>query len=197
MKLTRQQQKAIFAKLKIKDNIRNTNPKFVKIMKESLLNTPLKLQNKITTVTLLRKKKGQAFGDVKPTRNRYDIRIRFEKGRNLKEFPVIYNHELDHLFFDQILRFEPQKLKQYKSDIREIIPFNSTLKKQFSDAVKMAETGNKKKTKIAVDDFVHEFHSETREADDRIKLGLDPAKFNQPTRKNLNQAIFAYKKLHR
>ena len=196
MSITREQQKAIFAKLTIRDNLRKTNPKFVHVMEKTFLETSPKIVNKIDSLTLLKKKKGQSIGDIlaKP-RNKYDIRVRFD-GKNVKEFPLVYNHELDHIFYDQIKRNNPKKIKQYKDDMRTVFPFNQTLVILFSNVEKQIESDTKKINK-SFNTLFDEFHSETKEASDRVRLGLDPAKISKKNKANLQKALDAYNKFHR
>lgn len=194
---TREQQKAMFAKLRVRDNLRTTNPEFVNIMEKAFVETSPEIIKKIDSLTLLKKKKNQSVGDIltKP-KNRYDIRIRFD-GKKIEEFPIVYNHEIDHIFYDQTKKNNPKKIEEYKNNIRKVIAFNPTTRMLFSNVLKQLKSGNREKIEDALDLFIDEIHSETREATDRIKLGLDPAKFDQRTKDNLNEALSAYKKLHR
>lgn len=203
MTLTRSQQKAIFAKLRVKNNLRKTDPKFVDLMEKTFLETSPEIIKKIDSLTLLKKKKNQSVADVltkSKSKNSkistYDIRVRFDGKKKIEEFPIVYNHEIDHIFYDQTKKHNPKKIQQYKENVRNVIAFNPTLRMFFSDVKKQLKSGNSEKIEDALDLFFDEVHSETREATDRIKLGLDPAKFDQRTKDNLNEALSAYKKLH-
>lgn len=204
MVLSRQQQKAIFAKLTVKNNLRKTNPKFVNLMEKAFVETTPQLQNRIDSLILLKKKPKQSIGDIICRKRlkkdqectRYEIRIKFD-GKNAKEYPLVYNHELDHIFYDQIKRTNPKKVTRFKDDLKPVFAFNQNLKDVFFDVEKQIKTGDNKKIEDALDLFVDEIHSETKQQTDRIKIGLDPANIGKEGKTNLQTALKAYNKLHR
>ena len=195
MVVNEKNRKAVFAKLAIKEGLESKHPKFVKVMKEAVLETEPKELDKIRIITLKNQKKGNPVGEISYPYKKvkgYDISIN-RNNQNVKSFPIVYKHETDHLYFAELLKKDPQLINEYAVLAIEIIPFNEKLSDRLSALKKIK---NPKKLKIELMIYVDEFHSETAEAKRRIDSGLD--KFNQDkfTRDNLQKAIELYNGLH-
>jgi len=190
--------KAITTKKPLKIVLRDVHDeRFLKLMNESISKTPRRIQNRIHSVILLKKKAsdpvGQSIGREDGT---YDIKI-FYQPKNLKSYPLVFRHETDHIFFDTMEQENPAKIKKYISNISGLLPFNDKLIGYFKDFRKAIKNGNKRQVIEKLYLYTEEFHSETHEAWGRVESGLDPFKVDKATKENLHQAVIAYNKLHK
>lgn len=195
MVVNEKNRKAVFRNLAIKEGLESKHPKFVKVMKEAILETKPEELDKVRIITLKNQKKGQPVGEIafpyKKVKG-YDITIN-RNNKNVKNFPIVYKHETDHLYFAELEKKDPELIRDYAIFAMDIYPFNEKLSDRFSALKKIK---NEKKLKMELMIYVDEFHSETGEAKRRIDSGLD--KFNQDkrTRDNLQRAVQLYNGLH-
>jgi hypothetical protein len=177
--------------------IKNKNPRFLRVISKSINQTPVGIEDKIDSIILAKKTKRGNVGEAREKFNgRYEVEINYD-GRNLPSYPLIYRHETDHILFEQIRKNYPKKMQKYIHAIARLEPFNDKLTGYYVDLMEANRSGDKKRIKEAVEIYVDEFHSETKEATDRLKLGLDKTKIDLKMKRNLAQALKAYNDLHK
>lgn len=171
--------------------------RFLNSMNKAISDTPKSIEHRINSVKLSMRKGNEPVGQsVMRTDGKYDIKINFEV-KNRDSYPLVFRHEMDHIYFDEVSVTKPKKVRRYIDDISGLMPFNDKLQEYFKDYQTALKTKEKKKIIPALILYAEEFHSETHEAWGRIKLGLDPFKVDKATKQDLKKALIAYNKFHK
>lgn len=203
MKLTRQRQKAMFARIFNRGFKTDKEKRFVKLIKDEFAKQPDSVKIAVKAIFLAKTKKGDDFKAF--TTKDKEIEVRFAPQDTSGFSKVAFIHELEHIWFFNKQKKNPELIKDYANKIGNLKPFSLNL-----ELIKLdldQDIKNKVKRPLIKgtnfdSEYVDEIHSETIENVTRRKLGMPDVNLKTEQHSLFNEPAFkkaqkAYLELHK